>query len=150
LNFEVKKLLLSESRVFLYFSMSYLGRDSCKWRLHPHSSWSFLLEVACSQFISLHSLSFLYSLLLLFIFAFALHFFLFIYLFIVLLFIFLFNSVSIFLCLSLIFTIIIILVILFFLFLFWREPSHLLNHLVKFVFNVNIHWVSPILLIKKS
>jgi len=25
----------------------------------------------------------------------------------------------------------------------WREPSHLLNHLVKFVSSDNLHWVSP-------
>ena len=31
----------------------------------------------------------------------------------------------------------------FFLLLFWREPSHLLNHLVKFVSSRNLHWVSP-------
>ena len=36
-----------------------------------------------------------------------------------------------------------------FLYLFWREPSHLLNHFVKFVSSDNLHWVSPYLVKSK-
>ena len=124
----------------------YLGRDNYKWRLHPHSSWSFLPQVAWSLFISLHSLSFLFSLLFSLQFRHYTSFLLFIISLIVLPFYLpfqfdFFSPLSCFIfcnhhhhlsnCV--------------FLLLFWRELSHLLNHLVKYMSNANFHWVSPII-----